>query len=190
MIKEEKSNIKFDQEMKKLSNSAEKRGINDYFFMTMDWLKFKQNENGEPLSEFSDFFKNNPSYKTLVCSDPQKLTKLKNEFLILVDFLKKRKMQLYFTKSDTLLFDKKFNMNPFFNKYIQSFILIIIGRNIGGISSNEFEYLMNDENTNYRFFESRETAIIFLMENIESVDSITLDDLLDCFLFLETKVDV
>ncbi len=111
MMREETSNIKMRQAYGIWSKYAKNKEINDYCLMTTECLNFKQNDEGEPLSELSDFIEKNPRYRTIVCTEISRFTRLRDEFLILVDFLKKRKMQVYFTKSKSLLFDEKFNLN-------------------------------------------------------------------------------
>ena len=64
---------------------------------------------------------------------------------------------------------------------------IVIGRPINGISINGLEYLMNDDNTDYKLFENKEEAKTFLNSMFE--EPLTDDDLEDSFMFLDTETD-
>lgn len=64
---------------------------------------------------------------------------------------------------------------------------IIIGRAINGISINGFEYLMNDENTDYKFFPNKKEAMDFLNSKFD--EPLTYEELEDGFLFLDTETD-
>lgn len=59
--------------------------------------------------------------------------------------------------------------------------MIIIGRPIEGISLNGLEYLMNEDNTNYKYFETKESAVAFLRQNID--EPVTDMELEDRFIF-------
>jgi hypothetical protein len=65
--------------------------------------------------------------------------------------------------------------------------MIIIGRPIEGIALNGLEYLMNEDNTDYKFFNTKEDAFTFLRSNMEG--EVTDDDLEDAFMFLDTDED-
>jgi len=65
--------------------------------------------------------------------------------------------------------------------------MIIIGRPIEGKSLNGLEYLMNDDNTNYKYFNDKREAMDFL----NSVTEVQLADeqLEVLFMFLDTETD-
>ena len=65
--------------------------------------------------------------------------------------------------------------------------MIIIGRPIEGIALNGLEYLMNEDNTDYKFFDNKESAMQFLRNNIN--EEVTDDELEDSFMFLDTETD-
>lgn len=65
--------------------------------------------------------------------------------------------------------------------------MIIIGRPIEGISLNGLEYLMNEENTDYRFFKDKREAMDFLNTMFE--EPITDEEMEDAFMFLDTETD-
>ena len=65
--------------------------------------------------------------------------------------------------------------------------MIIIGRPIEGIAINGLEYLMNEDNTDYKFFDNKESAMQFLRNNIN--EEVTDDELEDSFMFLDTETD-
>jgi hypothetical protein len=64
---------------------------------------------------------------------------------------------------------------------------IVIGRPINGISINGLEFLMNDDNTDYKLFENKEEAKNFL--NSLTEEPLTDDELEDGFMFLDTETD-
>jgi hypothetical protein len=64
---------------------------------------------------------------------------------------------------------------------------IIIGRPIEGISLNGLEYLMNEDNTDYRFFNDKREAMDFLNSAME--EPVSDDELEDAFMFLDTEND-
>jgi hypothetical protein len=64
---------------------------------------------------------------------------------------------------------------------------IVIGRPINGISINGLEFLMNDDNTDYKLFENKEEAKTFLNSLLE--EPLTDDELEDSFMFLDTETD-
>ena len=59
--------------------------------------------------------------------------------------------------------------------------MIIIGRPIEGISLNGLEYLMNEDNTDYKYFDNKESAMAFLRENMD--EPVTDMELEDSFIF-------
>jgi hypothetical protein len=65
--------------------------------------------------------------------------------------------------------------------------MIIIGRPIEGIALNGLEYLMNEDNTDYKFFNDKQEAMDFL-KSIMS-EPITDEELEDAFMFLDTETD-
>jgi hypothetical protein len=65
--------------------------------------------------------------------------------------------------------------------------MIIIGRPIEGISLNGLEYLMNDDNTDYRFFKDKREAMDFL--NSAMLEPLSDEELEDGFMFLDTETD-
>ena len=65
--------------------------------------------------------------------------------------------------------------------------MIIIGRPIEGIALNGLEYLMNEDNTDYKFFNDKQEAMDFL-KSIMS-EPVTDEELEDAFMFLDTETD-
>lgn len=65
--------------------------------------------------------------------------------------------------------------------------MIIIGRPIEGIPLNGLEYLMNEDNTDYRFFKDKREAMDFLNSALE--EPATDEELEDGFMFLDTETD-
>jgi hypothetical protein len=65
--------------------------------------------------------------------------------------------------------------------------MILIGRPIEGIALNGLEYLMNDDNTDYKFFKDKEEAMSFLRDNM--TEPVTDEELEDAFMFLDTETD-
>lgn len=65
--------------------------------------------------------------------------------------------------------------------------MIIIGRPIEGIPLNGLEYLMNEDNTDYRFFNDKREAMDFLNSMLE--EPATDEELEDGFMFLDTETD-
>lgn len=64
---------------------------------------------------------------------------------------------------------------------------IVIGRPINGISLNGLEYLMNEDNSDYKLFNNKEEAKAFLNSLMEQ--PLTDDELEDSFMFLDTETD-
>jgi hypothetical protein len=64
---------------------------------------------------------------------------------------------------------------------------IVIGRPINGISINGLEFLMNEENTEYRKFNDKRDAMDFLNSLMD--EPVTDDELEDGFMFLDTETD-
>ena len=64
---------------------------------------------------------------------------------------------------------------------------IVIGRPINGISINGLEYLMNEDNSDYKLFENKEEAKTFLNSMFE--EPLTDDELEDNFMFLDSETD-
>ena len=65
--------------------------------------------------------------------------------------------------------------------------MIIIGRPIEGIALNGLEYLMNEDGSDYKFFDTKEDAFTFLRNGMDI--EVTDDDLEDAFMFLDTEED-
>jgi hypothetical protein len=65
--------------------------------------------------------------------------------------------------------------------------MIIVGRPVEGISLNGLEYLMNEDNTNYKFFNNKREAMDFLNSNMD--ETLTDDELEDAFMFMDTEKD-
>lgn len=65
--------------------------------------------------------------------------------------------------------------------------MILIGRPIEGIALNGLEYLMNEDNTDYKFFKDKEEAMNFLRTNMN--EAVTDEELEDAFMFLDTETD-
>ena len=64
---------------------------------------------------------------------------------------------------------------------------IVIGRPINGISINGLEFLMNEENTEYRGFKDKREAMDFLNSMFE--EPLTDEELEDGFMFMDTETD-
>ena len=64
---------------------------------------------------------------------------------------------------------------------------IVVGRPINGISINGLEYLMNEDNSDYKLFENKEEAKTFLNSMFE--EPLTDDQLEDSFMFMDTETD-
>ena len=64
---------------------------------------------------------------------------------------------------------------------------IVIGRPINGIGLNGLEFLMNDDNTDYKLFEDKKEAIDYLNSLME--EQLTDDELEDGFVFLNPETD-
>ena len=64
---------------------------------------------------------------------------------------------------------------------------IVIGRPINGIGLNGLEFLMNDDNTDYKLFNDKREAMDFLNTLME--ESLTDDQLEDSFMFLDPETD-
>ena len=65
--------------------------------------------------------------------------------------------------------------------------MILIGRPIEGIALNGLEYLMNEDNTDYKFFNNKDEAMEFLRSNM--AEPVTDEELEDAFMFLDTETD-
>jgi hypothetical protein len=65
--------------------------------------------------------------------------------------------------------------------------MIVIGRPIEGISLNGLEYLMNEDNTDYKMFNDKREAMDFLNSLFE--EPLSDDELEDGFMFLDTETD-
>lgn len=65
--------------------------------------------------------------------------------------------------------------------------MILIARPNGETTLNGLEYLMNEDNSDYRFFNDKQEAVNFLRENIEG--EVTDEQLEDSFMFLDTETD-
>lgn len=65
--------------------------------------------------------------------------------------------------------------------------MIIVGRPIEGISLNGLEYLMNEDNSDYKFFNNKDEAKEFLRQSMTG--EVTDDELEDAFMFLDTETD-
>jgi hypothetical protein len=65
--------------------------------------------------------------------------------------------------------------------------MIVIGRPIEGISLNGLEYLMNEDNTDYKMFNDKREAMDFLNSLFE--EPLSDDELEDGFKFLDTETD-
>lgn len=65
--------------------------------------------------------------------------------------------------------------------------MIVIGRPVEGISLNGLEYLMNEDNTNYKLFEDKREAMDFLNSMFE--EPVSDEELEDAFMFLDTETD-
>ena len=64
---------------------------------------------------------------------------------------------------------------------------IVIGRPINGIGLNGLEFLMNDDNTDYKLFNDKREAMDFLNTLME--EPLTDDQLEDSFMFLDPETD-
>ena len=64
---------------------------------------------------------------------------------------------------------------------------IVIGRPINGIGLNGLEFLMNDDNTDYKLFNDKREAMDFLNTLME--EPLTDDQLEDGFMFLDPETD-
>jgi len=64
---------------------------------------------------------------------------------------------------------------------------IVIGRPINGISINGLEFVMNDDNTDYKMFVTKREAMDFL--NSMFKEPLTDDELEDGFMFMDTETD-
>jgi hypothetical protein len=64
---------------------------------------------------------------------------------------------------------------------------IVVGRPINGISLNGLEYLMNEDNTEYKQFKDKREAMDFLNSLMD--EPATDDELEDGFMFLDTETD-
>lgn len=64
---------------------------------------------------------------------------------------------------------------------------IVIGRPINGIGLNGLEFLMNDDNTDYKLFEDKKEAMDYLNSLME--EQLTDDELEDGFVFLNPETD-
>jgi hypothetical protein len=65
--------------------------------------------------------------------------------------------------------------------------MIIVGRPIEGMSLNGLEYLMNEDNTNYKFFKDKREAMDFLNSLMD--EPVTDDELESAFMFMDTETD-
>jgi hypothetical protein len=65
--------------------------------------------------------------------------------------------------------------------------MYVIARNIDREAQNGLEYLMNETNSNYKFFKSKQDAIEYLKSLL--LVPMSEEDLLDCFKILDTKND-
>lgn len=66
--------------------------------------------------------------------------------------------------------------------------MIIIGRPIEGIALNGLEYLMNEGNTDYKYFNDKREAMEFL-NPLSKIVKLTDEYLEDLFMFLDTESD-
>ena len=64
---------------------------------------------------------------------------------------------------------------------------IVIGRPINGIGLNGLEFLMNDDNTDYKLFNDKREAMDFLNTLIE--EPLTDEQMEDSFMFLDPETD-
>lgn len=64
---------------------------------------------------------------------------------------------------------------------------IVIGRPINGIGLNGLEFMMNDDNTDYKLFNDKREAMDFLNTLME--EPLTDDQLEDSFMFLDPETD-
>ena len=66
--------------------------------------------------------------------------------------------------------------------------MIIIGRPIEGIALNGLEYLMEEDNTDYKYFNDKREAMDFLNSLSEDI-KLTDEELEDSFMFFDTETD-
>jgi hypothetical protein len=64
---------------------------------------------------------------------------------------------------------------------------IVIGRPINGIGLNGLEFMMNDDNTDYKLFKDKREAMDYLNSLME--EQLTDDELEDGFVFLNPETD-
>ena len=64
---------------------------------------------------------------------------------------------------------------------------IVIGRPINGIGLNGLEFLMNDDNTDYKLFNDKREAMDFLNTLME--EPLTDEQMEDSFMFLDPETD-
>jgi len=65
--------------------------------------------------------------------------------------------------------------------------MYVIARNIDGVAKNGLEFLMNETNSNYKFFNSKQDAFEYLKSYL--LEPMSEEELLDCFKILNTKND-
>ena len=65
--------------------------------------------------------------------------------------------------------------------------MIIIGRPIDGVPLNGLEYLMNENNSDYRFFVNKIEAMDFLNSALE--EPLSHEEIAEYFFFLNTETD-
>jgi hypothetical protein len=64
---------------------------------------------------------------------------------------------------------------------------IVIGRPINGIGLNGLEFMMNDDNTDYKLFNDKREAMDFLNTLME--EPLTDEQMEDSFMFLDPETD-
>jgi hypothetical protein len=64
---------------------------------------------------------------------------------------------------------------------------IVIGRPINGIGLNGLEFMMNDDNTDYKLFKDKREAMDYLNSLME--EQLMDDELEDGFVFLNPETD-
>jgi hypothetical protein len=64
---------------------------------------------------------------------------------------------------------------------------IVIGRPINGIGLNGLEFMMNDDNTDYKLFKDKREAMDYLNSLME--EQLMDDELEDGFVFLDPETD-
>lgn len=64
---------------------------------------------------------------------------------------------------------------------------IVIGRPINGIGLNGLEFMMNDDNTDYKLFNDKREAMDFLNTLMEQ--PLTDEQMEDSFMFLDPETD-